>query len=786
MAPHVGSPTPRVEDGRLLTGRGQYVDDLAVPGCRAVAILRSPHAHARIVRIDVAEARRWPGVDAVLTGEDVARLSDPFPVVVASAPPYRPMAIDRVRFVGEPVALVVAAGSAPAATRPGAPVLHDSHPDNIAWRRTFRYGDPETDFAGADLVIGQDLRFPRYHSIPLETYGVIAEYADGLYTVHVNFQGPFSLLPVMARALRVSEDQLRIVVPSDIGGSFGSKAMVYPYVVLVAVAARVVGRPVRWIEDRLEHLRASSSGADRVLRLEAALRKDGTILALRGDLSDNVGAWLRAPEPASIVRPLSSWTGPYRIRSVAIEARAVMTNTAPVGLNRGYGGQQHCFGLERIVDLAAARLGLDPAEIRRRNFIGREEFPYRTVAGGLYDSGDYETALDRLLEACRYHERRAEQGRARARGRYLGIGLATAVDPSTSNMGYIALALTPEERARPGYLPKSGSVEVARVKMDASGAVTALLATAGQGQSHETVAAQIVADELGIAPADVRVIDALDTAASPWTISSGTYSSRFAAMGASAVGLAARRLRDKLTRIAAHVLEAPGDDLEVADGQVRVKGAPWRSLRLKRLAGLAHWNTAALPADLEPGLEAAATWSFPGFAPPDPQDRMNVAGTYGFMADAAVVEVDVETAEVSVLLYASVHDAGRLLNPLVVEGQRHGALLHGLGGALWEEFVYSDDGQFLSGTLMDYLCPTACESPPTILDHIESPSPFTLYGAKGCADGSVVPAPAAIANAVADALAPLGVEITELPVTPTRLWAHLARARAAAGAGPTA
>jgi 2-furoyl-CoA dehydrogenase large subunit len=781
-----------VEDSRLLTGRGRYLDDLAVPGCRAAAILRSPHAHARIVRIDATAARARPGVDAVLTGEDLAPLADPFPVVVASAPPYYPIAVDRVRFIGEAVAVAVAADRYRAedaleaiaveyeplpaiidpetATRPGAPSLHDTHPDNVAWHRTFRYGDPDGDFAAADLVVSEKFRFPRYHSIPLETYGVIAQYGEGRYTVHANFQGPFSLHPVMARALRVTEDRLRIIVPSDVGGSFGSKAMIYPYVVLVALAARAVGRPVRWIEDRLEHLRASASGADRVFRLEAALLKDGTILALRGDLYDNVGAYLRAPEPASILRTISSYAGPYRVRSVAIEARSVMTNKAPVGLNRGYGGQQHCFGLERIVDLAAERLGLDPVEIRRRNFVRRAEFPYRTVTGGLYDSGDYHAALDRLVELVRYPERRAERAGARAEGRLFGIGFATAVDPSTSNLGYITLALTPEERTREGYLPKSGSMETARVKMDASGRVSAVLATAGQGQSHETVAAQIVADELSLSPDEVRVVDAMDTSASPWTISSGTYSSRFAAMGASAVGLAARRLGDKLVRIAAHLLEAPVEDLELVEGQVRVKGSPFRSVRLKRLAGLAHWNAGALPADMEPGLESTATYRFPGFDPPDSQDRMNVAGTYGFMADAAVVEVDRETGEVRILLYASVHDAGRLLNPMIVDGQRHGALLHGVAGALYEELVYADDGQFLSGTLMDYLCPTACEAPPAALGHVESPSPFTLYGAKGCADGSVVPASAAIANAVSDALAPTGVRANELPATPMRVW----------------
>jgi 2-furoyl-CoA dehydrogenase large subunit len=795
-----GRPLPRTEDPRLLTGRGRYLDDLAFPGSRAAAILRSPHPHARIVRVDATAARARPGVDAVLTGADVRAQADPFPVVVPSAPPYYPLAVDRARFVGEPVAIVVAADryraedaleaiavdyeplpavvDPVAATRPGAPALHDSHPDNVGWHKTFRYGDPEGDFARADAVVGATFRFPRYHSIPLETYGIVAEYGGGRYTVHANFQGPFSLHAVMARALRVREDQLRVVVPGDIGGSFGSKAMLYPYVVLVALAARAAGRPVRWIEDRLEHLRASASGADRVFTFEAALAKDGTILAVRGDLWDNVGAYLRAPEPASILRTISSFQGPYRVRSVALTARSVMTNKGPVGLNRGYGGQQHCFGLERVVDLAADRLGLDPAVIRRRNFVRRDEFPYRTVTGGVYDSGDYEAALDAALRASRYAERRAEQQRARAEGRLLGIGLAAAIDPSTSNMGYITLALTPEERAREGFLPKSGSMESARVTMDASGAVSVMLATAAQGQSHETVATQLVADELGLEPRDVRVVNAMDTSAAGWSISSGTYSSRFAAMGASATGLAARRLGDKLVRIGAHLLEARPEDCELGEGQVRVKGAPFRNVRLRRIAGLAHWNPAALPGDLEPGLETQATWRFPDFQPPDAEDRMNVAGTYGFMLDVAVVEVDRETGEPRVLEYVSVHDAGRVLNPLVVEGQRRGALVHGLAGALYEEFVYGHDGQLLTGTLMDYLCPTAPEVPPTVLEHLETASPFTLYGAKGCADGSVVPAGAAIANALSDALRPLGLAVNDLPATPARLWRRLREASA--------
>lgn len=782
----------RREDARLVTGQGRFVADLRRPGALEAAVLRSPHAHARIVGMDASVARRHPGVHAVLTGREVAERSDPMGSVVPSAPDYRCCAVDRVRYVGEPVAVVVAddrylaedalelieveyeplpaLADADAATADGAPPLHESHPSNVAWRRRYAYGDPEAAFRRAGLVVARDLDFPSYSSIPLETYGMTCSYdplADA-YTADANFQGPFTLHSVAARALRVPDDRLRIVVPQDVGGSFGTKAMLYPYVVLICLAARAAGRPVRWIEDRLEHLQASSRAPGRRCRAELALTRDGRMLGYRVRLRDDIGAYLRAPEPATVVRVFASLQGPYRMEGVAVDASAVLTNRVPTGLNRGYGGPQHYFALERLVDEAAVELDLDPAELRRRNLVPAADFPFRSLSGGVYDSGDYERVLDLALELSEWRRRRAE--RREPGSRLVGMGMALVVDGSTSNMGYVTLALDPETRLAPRYLPKSGSLETARLKMDSNARVSVSIGTAGAGQGHETVAARVAAATLGLDPGQVHVEDRMDTAVSPWSIASGSYSSRFAAMGAGAVHLAAVRLREKLLRIAAHVLEAAPEDLVLQGGSVSVRGAPERAVGLRRVAGLAHWNPEGLPPDVEAGLEASATFRFPGLEPPDERDRVNASGCYGFMCDLATVEVDARTGWMEVTDYVSVHDAGRLLHPVIVRGQRWGALLHGIAGALYETLEYDEEGHLRTGTLMDYLCPTAAEMPPVRMADVETPSPFTPLGAKGCADGSCTPAPVAIANALADALRPLGIPLDSLPATPRTLW----------------
>jgi 2-furoyl-CoA dehydrogenase large subunit len=798
----IGKSVPRVEDGRLLTGRGTFIDDHPpVANLAHAAIVRSPHAHARILGYDLAASLAMEGVIGVVTGADVAQACKPFGVGVTTPVHYYPAAIDKVRFVGEPVAVVVArdrylaedAAEAvgvdyeplPAvvdpekALEPDAPVLHDKVGTNLAGHRRLVYGDPDRAFADADVVVRERFRFPKYGSTPIETYGVIARWdpLDGVLTIWSNFMGPFIMHPLVARVLQLPENRLRFIVPPDIGGSFGIKSSIYPYLALVGLTAMKLGVPVKWIEDRREHLLASSSGTDRVAWREVAARQDGTILGMRFKWYDNVGGYIRSPEPGCSFRPTGNFVGPYRFEHLEVDASVVMTNKSLTGPNRGYACGHLYFETERMLDLLAERLGMDPVEIRRRNLIEAASFPYRTPTGGLYDSGDYAAALERALVAAKYDELRGAQAQARAAGRYVGIGLALAVDPSVSNMGYVATALDPQFRAKPEYLPKSGAVDAATLKIDPLGRVTAILGTTPQGQGHQTIVSQIVADELGLQPQDVTVVDEMDTFTRVWSISSGTYSSRFGSVGTSAVALAARKLKAKLLAYAAHLMDAPAGDLVFRDGGVHRRVGAGAAYSIKDLAGRAHWNTESLPEGMEPGLQATAVFGFPEARAVDAEDRVNSSNTYGFIAEVMAVEVDPDTAAIRILKYVTVHDAGTIINPMIVEGQIYGGALHGLGGALYEELAYDDDGQLLTGTFMDYLVPTATEAPEIEIEHVVSPSPLTTLGSKGLGESSSMTVPAVIANAVSDALRPLGISITELPMTPTRLHALIQAAR---------
>ncbi|MBI3089069.1 MAG: xanthine dehydrogenase family protein molybdopterin-binding subunit [Candidatus Tectomicrobia bacterium] len=801
----IGKRVARFEDGRLLRGRGQFMDDLLVAGLHHAALVRSPHPHATILRIDTRAAERLPGVVGVLTGADVKAMSRPFPIGTTTRVDYFCCAIDRVRYVGEPVAVVVARDRyvaedaadlvvveyepLPAAVDPeeamtaGAPQLHEHAARNIAVQRTMRFGDPEAAFREADLTVSARLHFPRYSSIPLETYAVIADYepGDGVVTIKANFQGPFLLHSVMARALRLPENKLRVIVPGNVGGGFGIKVSMYPYMTLMALAARKMGCPVKWVEDRREHLIGSSSHTDRVTDVEAAVKNDGAILGLRINFFDNVGAYIRAPEPGCLFRTAGCWVGSYRIQHIDLTCSAVMTNRLPTGPNRGWGGQQWYFTLERLMDRIARRLDMDPTELRRRNFLQPDQFPYRTPTGGLYDSGDYPAGLERLLDMCRYEKLRAEQRQARAQGRYLGIGLATVTDPTTTNLAWGSLVRTPEERAQSTYLAKTGTSATGIVKVDPLGKVTAVVNTAAQGQGHETIVAQIIGHELTIPPQEITVTTALDTFLHPWSVTTGTYASRFASTGASAFAMAARTIRKKMIDIAAHLLEARTDDIELRNGRFQVRGDAQRVLDFAHVAGTAHWSPQLLPAGMEMGLQCTHLFNISVAEAPDAGDRVNSCSTYGFIAELAVVEVDITTGEVELRDFYSVHDAGVILNPLIIEGQLLGAIVHGIGGALYEEMSYDADGQMTAATFSDYLCPGVMDLPPITMAHMESPSPFTVLGTKGCGEGSAISVPPAVANAVEDALAPLGVSITHIPLHPSRVW-KLLKATAAATA----
>lgn len=787
----VGSSVPRKEDEALLTGSARFIDDLVpVAALRYAAVLRSPHPHAKILRIDTARALAVPGVLAVVTGQEIAALIGPVPSVVRAPIAYYPIAIDRVRYVGEPVAVVVADSryiaedacdlvsveyeALPAvadirsALAPDAPVLHDKAGSNRINPRSFRYGDPDKAFAEADRVFTFDYTYPRYSSTPMETFGVIAQFerAPDRYTVWSNFQGPFVIQPLMAGALRVPGNRLRLITPPSSGGSFGVKQAILSYIVLMAAVSRKTGLAVKWIEDRVEHLTAASASSDRVGSVAGAFRSDGTLTSLRFKNIANMGAFIRPPEPASLYRMHAASNGCYAVRHLAIDNELVVTNTAPVGLNRGYGGPQFYFALERLMEIAARGLGIDVAEIRRCNFIPSGAFPYKAPAGAVFDAGDYAAALDELLHISDYDALKKRRDEARKQGRLFGIGFAAGVEPSGSNMAYVSLAQTSEERARGGR--KSGANASAVISVDPSGQVTVRLCSTPNGQGHATVAAQIVADALGLKPDEIDVVTNIDTLTSDWSIASGNYSNRFASIVVDAIAQSAGQVARKIRLLAADILEADPDEIELVEGYARVRGQSNKGIPFRKAAASAHWDPAHLPDGVSPGLMETATLSPPVLGSLDEEDHIASATTFGFVIDLVALEVDRKTGALRIDKYASVHDVGRQINPKIVEGQVHGGFVHGLGAALFEELAYDDRGNFLSGTFADYLCPTAVEVPPVDIGHVETPSPMNALGAKGMGDGSAMLSPAAIANAVADAL---GREDVMPPLTLQRLWA---------------
>lgn len=791
MPQALGTPTLRKEDPALLSGRGRYADDLPIPtGTLHAHVIRSPYAHADIVRIDATDALAQDGVRAVITGETVRKLSDPFLVALKVPVNQWSLAVERVRYVGEAVALVVAESrylaedaaelvsieyrpleavvDVEAARGPSALILHSEAKTNEISVRKFSYGDTKTAFEKADVRVALKVDYPRLSFTPMECYVVVAQYSpvDDSYDVLANFQGPFSTHPVMARALRVPGPKLRLRIPPDSGGSFGIKLSIFPYIVLAAIAARITGRPVKWVEDRAEHLVAASTGPNRITEIEAAVTKDGRILGLRLDQMEAYGAFLRAPMPGPLYRMHGALTGAYDIPNLDVTNRVVLTNTMPASLIRGFGGPQLYLALERLVQRIAIELKLDHLDVIRRNLVPPEKFPYRAAAGALYDSGDYPRAVETAVGEGRLDDLKRRRDNARAAGRHYGIGFAAVVEPGMSNMGYLSTLLTAEARDKAG--PKSGAVSMVTVNIDPLGAVSVTADVTVQGQGHETVLSQIVADRLGLTTDDIKVVLELDTAKDPWSIAAGTYSCRFTPGTAVAAHMAAGQIRDKLAAIAAKQLNVLPADIELVDGKVCSRKNPDNAIPFARVAGTAHWSPAMLPEGMAPSLRETAVWSPLELEPPSSDDRINTSLTYGFVFDVCGIEIDPLTYQVHVDRYISMHDAGRILNPMIADGQMRGAFAQGIASALYEEFVYSDEGAFLTGTFADYLIPTVAEIPDVEMLHQETPSPLTPLGAKGLAEGNCMSVPACIANAIADAL---NVKDVRLPATPRRIHA---------------
>ncbi|MDR7484766.1 MAG: xanthine dehydrogenase family protein molybdopterin-binding subunit [Armatimonadota bacterium] len=765
----VGRRLARREDPRLLAGLGCYLPDLVLPGMVHLAFVRAPHAHAALVRVDVTRARAAPGVVGVFTAADLdlAPIAPEFAGEGYHTAGWPPLATTRVRFAGEPVAVVAAAdrylaedaaelvqvdyevlpavASVEAAMTPGAPPVHDGVPGNCYFRREHRQGDVEGLFAQAPVVVRGEFRHQRVTGAPMEGRGIAAQWdARGRLVVWASTQVPHLLRTALARSLRLPEAAVRVLVP-DVGGGFGPKMHAYPEDVVTCAVARRLGRPARWVEDRRENLLATTQAREQVIAAEAAADSDGRLLALRARIICDSGAYSVFPLTA-VLEPMGSaqiMPGPYHLQAYAYTTMAIATTKAPVGAYRGVGMAVGVFVMERLMDKLAAAVGLDPAEVRRRNFVPPERFPYTAPTGLVYDSGRFAETLRVALAAFGYDEARREQARLRAAGRSVGVGLAAFVE--YTGMG-------PQTFARRGMRDVPGH-DGAAVAVDATGGVRVAVSCPSQGQGHETVYAQLVADALGVDPA-VVVVTSPDTDAVP--AGSGTFASRAVVSGGGALLRAAARVREKAVQVAAHLLEAAPGDVVASDGRFHVRGTPERSVAwaevARAAAAPAHHG---LPAGLDAGLAAEATYDPPPAA-------------FGNGVHVALVDVDRATGQARVLRYAIAADCGPLVNPVLVDGQTRGGLAQGLGEALLEEIRYDASGQPLVTTLMDYLLPTAAEMPAVVITHLETPSPITVGGFKGMGESATIGSPACLANAVSDAL---GTEVDALPLTPDRLRA---------------
>lgn len=756
---HVGTPLRRREDRRLLTGASRFLDDIRLPGMVHAAIVRSPHAHARIVRVEPGAARAMPGVVAVLTAEDlpspVPRIPAPpmFPGVAATTHPL--LADGIVRYVGQPVAVVVAGSrytaedaaeavvveyeplpavvDVDAALAPDAPVLHASLGSNVVFTREVRAGEPAAAFSAAAAVVEATFEQPRLAAIPMECRGVVALYdpASARFEITLSTQSPHGARETLAEILGVGEEQVRVITP-DVGGGFGVKGVDYPEEALAAHLARSLGRPVAWAEDRLENLKTTIHGRGQRARMRAAAAADGTITAVEGEILADLGGYCYSV--TAIIPTLTTLVGlgAYRIRNVRLRMRGVATTKTPSGPYRGAGRPEGAYYIERLIDLVAARLGLDPADVRRRNFI--QTFPYKGATGLVYDSGNYPGLLDRALHVAEYGRWRREQARRRLQfhggrphvgrrqgGLPLGIGLSTWIETAGGGETW----------------------ETAIVRVEPSGRVTAVTGSSPHGQGLATALSQILADALGLAPDDVTVLHG-DTDAIPEGV--GTFASRSLSLGGSAMVEAAAEVRKRIVAAAARLLEAAPRDIVLANGRAGVRGVPKRALTFREIAAGAGES-----------LEASARF--------ESERVMTPSG-----AHVAVVEVDPDTGRINVLAYVAVNDCGRVVNPLLVEGQVHGSLAQGFAQALLEHVVYGDDGQPLTGSLMDYAAPTAADLAGVVSEMQETPSPLNPLGAKGIGESGTIGAPPALVNAVHDALRPLGVQAIDMPMTPDRVW----------------
>jgi len=767
---HIGKPLKRKEDPRLIQGLSHYVDDLQMAGMHYAGIVRSPHAHARIRSVDTSKAQAAPGVVLVLTGADLKGLIGPVPC--AAQLPEMKMALrpvlahDRVRFVGEGVAVVVATDRYLArdamdlvevdyepltpvvdpekALAKGATVLHEPYKDNVAFRWELEGGDIKKAFKQADKVIRQRMINQRLIPVAMETRGVVADYKPGekQLTVWSSTQIPHLLRTQIAAMLGVPESSVRVITP-EVGGGFGSKLNVYPEEALVAHLAMRLGKPVKWIESRRENFLATIHGRDQIDDVEVAVKSDGTVLGLRCRVIADLGAYYQLLTPLIPTMTGLMIAGCYKIPAVRVEITGVLTNKMSTDAYRGAGRPEATYIIERVMDLVAAELKKDPVEIRRKNFPQPNEFPYATPTGVIYDSANYQRSLDLALKMANYKKLRQEQARLRKQGRYVGIGLSTYVEVCA--MG-------------PSSAMPAGGWESATVRIEPTGSVNILTGASPHGQGQETSFAQLGAEVLGLDPEDVQVVHG-DTAIVPYGI--GTFGSRATAVGGTAVYKSLLKLREKLAAIAGHLMTEDPSKLVFADKRITARISK-KSIAFGEVVGAAY-AAKTLPPQMEPGLEATTFFEPTNF-------------TFPFGAHICVVELDAETGDVRLQKYVSVDDCGNVLNPLLVDGQVHGGIAQSVGQALLEEAVYDEQGQLITGELMDYAIPRASDLPWFETARTVTPSPVNPLGLKGVGEAGTIGATPALVNAVVDALSPLGVRHVDLPVKRTRVWQILQKA----------
>ncbi len=790
---YIGSNVNRKEDDKLISGKGQFGADLAIPkDTLHVAVLRSDHASAKIEKISLEKAINLEGVHYILTGRDFSKLSSPLLSVIRTDFQSWCCAIDEVKYVGEPIALVLAENRYIAedaidlievkysinkpiidikeAIRTKSNFVHTGTKSNIVSDRNFEYGNPKKYFNSSYKQVEIEITYPRNSCTPLEGFVVHSHYDhdDKIYTVKSNFQGPYSLHSVLSRALKTDEGKLRLISINDSGGSFGIKQAIMPMIILTSLASKITNKNVVWIEDRIEHLTAASSATGRLTKIKASVSNDGLIKAIDYDQVDDVGAYLRAPEPASLYRMHGNLSGPYMVKNISCRNRVILTNKTPSGLNRGFGGPQHYFALERLIKKISDELKLDHLEVINKNILNSNQFPYKSPAGAILDSGNYKKLIEKVKKSETFKKIMNQKKKSLKKGMLYGIGYSAIIEPSISNMGYITTALPYSEREKAGH--KGGALASSSVSIGPTGSVYVSCDSVPQGQGHKTVISQVVADIFSLNPNDIIVNTTLDTQKDAWSIAAGNYSSRFAGAVAGTTSIAAKKLKERLVKIASSKLNCKSDNVKFLDGRILDKNNSHNSISFKRLAGISHWSPSEIPDEMEQGLREVVFWSDSEIKPPNDKDEINGSLVYGFVFDVCGIEIDPEKCSMKIDKYITGHDAGKILNPLLADGQIYGAYAHAVGASTLEEFKYEKDGSFLSGSFQDYLLPSSKEINQPEIIHIETPSPFTPLGSKGLGEGNCMSTPVAIANAFSDAT---GLDNITLPLTKSKIHFYL-------------